>query len=54
MNVLLQMDLKTAAQFFALDEHTLLRRRNCGKKTATEIMEAVTRYEAPKKRPRER
>jgi hypothetical protein len=48
MNVLLQMDLKTAAQFFALDEHTLLRRRNCGKKTATEIMEAVTRYKAPR------
>ena len=30
------------------DEYFLLRRRNCGKKTATEIMEAVTRYEAPR------
>ncbi len=43
-NVLLQMGVKSAAEFTALDEQTLLRRRNCGKKTAAEIMEVVRRY----------
>ncbi len=43
-NVLLQMGLESFAQFTALDEQTLLRRRNCGKKTAAEIMGVVTRY----------
>lgn len=44
MNVLDRMRLKSVAQFIALDEQTLLRRHNCGKKTAIEIMEVVTRY----------
>lgn len=45
MNVLAQMDLETTAQFIALDEETLLRKRNCGKKTVAEIMAVVTRYQ---------
>ena len=44
MNVLAQMDLETTAQFIALDKETLLRKRNCGKKTVAEIMAVVTRY----------
>jgi hypothetical protein len=38
------MGVKSAAEFTALDEQTLLRRHNCGKKTAAEIMEVVRRY----------
>lgn len=43
-NVLHQMELTTAEQFAVLDEQTLLGIRNCGKKTAREILEAVRRY----------
>src|SRR5689334_21694803 len=43
IHVLLGMELKTPAHFTALDRQTLLRRRNCGKKTAAEIMDAVAR-----------
>src|SRR6266849_4806051 len=39
-NVLFQMGLRSAAQLTALDEQTLLRRGNCGRKAAAEIMEA--------------
>jgi DNA-directed RNA polymerase alpha subunit len=46
-NVLVWLNLKTVTQFIALDKQTLLRTRNCGKKTASEIMEAVTRYKLP-------
>ena len=43
-NILLQMSLKSVADFCALDEINLAKRRNCGKKTAAEIMDVVRRY----------
>ena len=43
-NILLQMSLKSVADFCAIDEKNLAKRRNCGKKTATEIMDVVRRY----------
>lgn len=43
-NVLFRMKLKSMAAFCALDEETLSECRNCGKKTAAEIMDVVRRY----------
>lgn len=42
-NVLHRLGVKSVAQLVELDNQTLLRTRNCGRKTAKEIMEAITR-----------
>lgn len=42
-NVLTRMGLKSVAQFASLTKETLLQRNNCGKKTATEIVEAIAK-----------
>ena len=51
-HVLLQFGFKSVAEFSGLDENTLLRRRNCGKKTTAEIMEAVARVKSSIERTR--
>jgi hypothetical protein len=43
-NVLTHMGLESVEKFAALDQRTLLGRRNCGKKTAAEILEAVAKH----------
>lgn len=42
-NILYQLGVKSVTQLVALDNQTLMRRRNCGKKIAKEIMEVITR-----------
>lgn len=43
-NVLFKMGFSTTAGLAALDEKTLLRTRNCGKKTAAEILNCIRCY----------
>src|SRR5438128_1211231 len=43
-NVLIQMGLNAASQLAELDQQTLMRKRNCGKKTTAEILEAAARF----------